>query len=110
MSAGPYTAAQEDAAAALGVPLGRVSYRVAGAALRATCRRANLTADLCVSDWRLLCAVLGLTTSYSKLCDLVSVPQLVEASGLSDRQVRRSLARLRKAGVIVHAPGNRGTP
>jgi hypothetical protein len=83
----------------------RVTYPQAGAAQRAACRRANETPDLRVSDWRVLCAVFGLTTSYSRLRDAVSVALLVVASGLSERQVRRSLARLREAGVVVHVPG-----
>jgi DNA-binding transcriptional ArsR family regulator len=83
----------------------RVAYRRAGAAQRAASRRANDAPGLRQADRRLLDAVFAYTTTYSKLTDHVSVTQLAEAAGLSERQVRRSLRRLREVGVIEHVPG-----
>jgi DNA-binding transcriptional ArsR family regulator len=83
----------------------RVPYRRAGAAQRAASLRANKAPGLRLADRRVLDAVFAFTTTYSKLADKVSVAQLVEATSLSDRQVRRSLTRLREADVITHVPG-----
>lgn len=84
---------------------GRVPYRQAGQAQRLASVRANQTPGLRLADRRLLDAIFAYTTTYSKLADHVSVAQLAEAAGLSERQVRRSLTRMREAGVILHVPG-----
>ena len=85
----------------------RERYANAGAAMRQAFARMVLLADPVPSegDWRTFCAVLCFTVSYSKLVDRVARVQLVAKSGLSDRQVRRSLRRLAEGGVLVFAPG-----
>jgi hypothetical protein len=84
----------------------RVAYSRAGRAARqANARAVALGDELSRADWLVLVAVILATTSYSRLVDRVEQRQLVATSGVSARQVRRSLGRLAEGGVLIWVPG-----
>lgn len=77
--------------------------------MRDTVARA-IAAGLTTRQWRVLAAVLCLTTSYSRLDDHTNVEQVAGLSGLHPRDASRELNRLHRLGVIVWEPtrGGRG--
>lgn len=80
---------------------GRVMYREAGEAQRAAVERAMKVADKLKSrDWRVLVAVLNVTSSWSRLTDTVTLEQLADTVGLTKPRVSESLNRLAREGVI----------
>lgn len=55
-------------------------------------------------DWRVLCACLVVTATYSRVEDSTSVGQLANLSGISRSRTSESLGRLDAAGVISWRP------
>lgn len=82
----------------------RVSYVAAGRAERQAWLRAPR--DLSAGNLRVLGAVFGFTTSYSKLTCYVSQVELAGFAKVSTRTVSRSLALLAETGVVVFVPGD----
>ena len=84
----------------------RVPYRAAGAAQRQAHRRAaGCPHRLPPGHLRTLAAVCDETASYSKLAAHVETLRLAKLANLSVRQLRRALAALAAAGIIVHRAG-----
>lgn len=84
---------------------GRDPYPEVGAALRELTSRAAST-PLRAREYRVLLAVVGVTASWSRLRDTVSVGQLEDATAMDRRSIRRALAELSARGLIRYTPGD----
>ena len=85
----------------------RQPSRVTGPAQRQAFDRAvSLGRKLTPGDHKALNGVVYYTTSYGKLGDWVRHDRLAETIGVSVRNLRRSLGRLSRHGIIVYEPGN----
>jgi hypothetical protein len=68
-------------------------------------RAIALRTELAPLDWRVLCEVINLTASYSRLTDKTHATVIAKKVGASERWTRHSLEKLRdKLGIIVWKP------
>jgi phage replication O-like protein O len=82
-------------------PTLRDAYADVGAAIRQAQERAKAAGDLTGRDLRVLVAVIAQVSSYSRLCDGLTVKQIADVAGVDERNTARALQRLRERGVIV---------
>jgi hypothetical protein len=82
----------------------RVSYAVAGKAQRQAHARAR-EAGLSFGEWRVLDAVLDVTTAYSKLADEVARTDVARRAGLSPDRTAKALAKLAGHGLLYYRAG-----
>lgn len=81
----------------------RSTYTQAGEAMRQAHTQATTCGDLTGRDWRVLCAIFALVSSYSRTSDELTVAQIAGAAGIDERNTARCLSRLRDRGVITRA-------
>jgi hypothetical protein len=91
----------------VGAPPGvgqRVSFALAGRAHRQAHARAR-EAGLSFGEWRVLDAVLDMTTTYSKLVDEVARTEVARRAGLSPDRTAKALAKLSGLGIVFYRAG-----
>jgi hypothetical protein len=94
-------------------PTGRVPYRDAGDAIRATLRAA-MRADLAPLEHRVVEAAVVLIGTYSRTCDEIGTRQIAaevygvdrdDVTGYQRRRVSNALVTVARAGVLEYRPG-----
>lgn len=83
---------------------GRVSYIVAGQAIRQAHGRAR-AASCSAAERDVVAAVVELVATYSRLADRVSLERVAAAAGRHPKTTGRALRHLAQLGVLVYQPG-----
>lgn len=78
----------------------RATYADVGRAVRGAHARAVASGDMTSADWRVLCTVIAMVASWSRLTDTMTAEQVAQQAGLHPRTAKRALAHLVDLGVL----------